>query len=101
MPLKPLFIIPYLCCSLPTTSPCVPNVRQMCSFCCLFIFLEVVRTADVPLSVFSFVSTILLQNRNCTWAIALHIFKEKTLHSPLYTSVETTFPPLGTDVTYL
>lgn len=45
--------------------------------------------------------TILLQNRNCTHAISLHIFKEKTLHSPLYTSVETTLFFLGTDVTYL
>lgn len=46
----------FFCRSLPTTSLHVPNVRQMCSFCRLLIFLEVVVTADVPVSVFSFIS---------------------------------------------
>lgn len=43
--------------------------------------------------------TILLQNRNCTHAIALQISKEKTLHSSLSTSLETA-PLLDTGVTY-
>lgn len=46
----------FLLLSLPTTSWHVPNVGQMCSFCRLLIFLEVVGTADVPVSVFSFSS---------------------------------------------
>jgi hypothetical protein len=37
-----------------TSLPHMLNVGQMCSFCCLLIFLEVVCTADVPVSVFSF-----------------------------------------------
>lgn len=45
-----------LCCSLPTTSLHMLNVGQMWSFCCLLIFLEEVCTADVLVSVFSFIS---------------------------------------------
>lgn len=35
--------------------PHVSSVRQMCSFCCLLIFPEVVCTADAPVSVFTLV----------------------------------------------
>ena len=60
-------------------------------FCRLLSFLEVVGTADVPVSVFSFVSLQFCYKIG-TVRMLLQIFKDKSFFSPLSTSVETTHP---------
>lgn len=102
MPSKPLLIMPCLCCSLPTTSPHMPNIGQMCSFCCLFIFLEVVCTAYFPVSAFSFISLQFCYKIETVHMPFPFIFSKRKLFTALFIPQwKLPFFFLGTDVTYL
>lgn len=67
-----------------TTLLHVPNVSQMCSFCCLFIFLEVVCRADVAVSVFSFVFLQFGYKLKTVHLLLPFIFSKRKLFIPLF-----------------
>lgn len=66
---------PWLCC----VSPACAERWQMCSFCCLLIFLQVGWAADVPVSAFSFVPLQLCYKIGAVHLLAPFSFSTRTL----------------------